>query len=432
MFWIINVILMLIASAFVLPSLLRKHHGVKDVRREQNIFVANEQLNDLELRFEQGEIDSDAYQSTRDEIEQSLFSDVNEIEADTQQETSRASILSTVLIVMLIPVIAIPVYFKLGNMAFTQELDSKQAAQNATRGQIPQNADGTPDIDTMISGLQKKMEENPENAKGWYMLGRSYMVIKRYPEAVTSYEKALALKPNSADIMLSLADSLAMTNNGVVFGRPSELIDRALVMQPNNLTGLWLGGMAARQEGNSLVAIERWTKALAQVSDPSERAEIKSLISEATGQLSESQKAQLATSSKARAIELKTEVKPKINVTSSNKEGITVSISLSEKMLERASPTDFVFVYAKAMSGPPMPLAAAKIQVKDLPTEIVLNDAMAMMPSLKISSFPEVIVGARVSKTGQPIPQNGDLFTEKKSIKLGMSVNLEINSIVSK
>lgn len=428
MFWIINAILILIAFAFVLPSLLRKHHGVKDVRREQNIFVANEQLAELELRFEQGEIESDAYQSTRDEIEQSLFSDVRETETQSQQEASKASILGTVLIVMLIPVIAIPVYFKVGNTAFTQELDSKQSAKSSAGGQILQNADGTPDIDTMISGLQKKMEKNPENAKGWYMLGRSYMVIKRYPEAVTSYEKALKLKPNSADIMLSLADSLAMTNDGVVSGRPSRLIDRALEMQPNNLTGLWLGGMAARQQGNSLVAIERWTKALSQVSDPTERKEINSLISEATGQLSDSQKEQLSTSSKA-VLEAP---KPKKNIESSSKGGITVSISLSEKMLERANPTDFVFVYAKAMSGPPMPLAAAKIQVKDLPTEIVLNDAMAMMPSMKISSFSEVIVGARVSKTGQPIPQNGDLFTEKKSIKLGMSVDLEINSVVSK
>lgn len=427
MFWIINAILILIAFAFVLPSLLRKQHSLKDGGREQNIFIANEQLSDLELRFEQGEIDSDTYQSNRDEIEQSLFSDVGEVEAHTQQKTSKASILGTIFILLLIPAIAIPVYFEVGNTAFTKEFDSKQGAKNSTAGQILQNADGTPDIDTMISGLQKKMEKNPENAKGWYMLGRSYMVIKRFPEAVVSYEKALKLKPNSADIMLSLADSLAMTNNGVVSGRPSKLIDRALEMQPNNLTGLWLGGMAARQQGNSLMAIERWTKALSQVSDPTERSEIKSLISEAKGQLSESQKEQLNTSSKA----VVAKPKPKKN-TASSKDGITVSISLSGKMLDKASPTDYVFVYAKAMSGPPMPLAAAKIQVKDLPAEIVLNDAMAMMPSMKISSFSEVIVGARVSKTGQPIPQNGDLFTEKKSIKLGMSVDLEINSIVSK
>ena len=112
--------------------------------------------------------------------------------------------------------------------------------------------------------------------------------------------------------------------------------------------------------------------------------------------------------------------------------GINVSISISKEMQAQASPDDLVFIYAKAMSGPPMPLAALRKQVSDLPIDVILNDNMAMMPNLKLSDFSEVIVGARVSKTGRPIAENGDLFAEKPSIKAGDRVNLEINSVLSK
>ncbi|MCF6190785.1 MAG: cytochrome c [Cocleimonas sp.] len=116
----------------------------------------------------------------------------------------------------------------------------------------------------------------------------------------------------------------------------------------------------------------------------------------------------------------------------SNTQGITVSISLSDKLKSQASSTDLVFIYAKAMSGPPMPLAVVKKQVKDLPIEIVLNDEMAMMPNLKLSGFSEIKVGARISKSGQPIARNGDLFSEKASIKVGDKVSIEIDTVVVK
>jgi len=419
MFWIISTIFILVALAFILPAMLRKVSHASGGQREQNIFIANEQLKDLEERFEKGEIESEDYQSARDELEQSLFADIEGSEGDALADDSKKpSRLNAAFIALLIPIIAIPTYLKVGDLTFTTTLDSKVAAKQATDKLVPRNADGTPDIKGMIEVLQKKMDANPNNAKGWAMLGRSYMVLKRYPEAVKSYEKALKLRPQSADLMLAVADSLAMVNNGEIKGRPIALINKALVQEPNNLTALWLGGMAARQQGEYMLAVKRWKKVLALVTDPQERQEVSSLITEAMSGLTPEQKTQLA------LIEA-----TKKAVTSA---GITVKISLSEKFKAQVSPTDLVFVYAKAMSGPPMPLAAVKKQVKDLPLEIKLNDSMAMMPSLKLSAFPEVVVGARISKSGQPISQNGDLFSEKRSVKAGDKINLEIDSVVSK
>ncbi len=428
MFWIISAILTLIALAFVLPSLLRQRNTLQDGSREQNISIANEQLEDLETRFEKGEIDNESYQTTRDELEQSLFSDLKSTDVNESigsNDNEKSSFVAAILIALLIPAIAIPVYLTVGSLPFTEMLDSKQVAAKASNAKVPLNADGTPDIDTMIAGLQKKMEADPKNVRGWIMLGRSYMVLKRYPEAAKSYERALELKPDSADLMLALADTLAMDASGEIKGRPVALINKALELEPKNQTALWLGGMAARQQGKYLTAIKRWKKVLSLVKSPNERKEVSSLIAEAMSRLTPEQKAKMASEVSApKATSFKTD--------KASSAGITVNISLSEKFKAQTKPTDLVFIYAKAMSGPPMPLAAVRKQVKDLPSEVVLNDAMAMMPNLKLSDFSDVIVGARVSKTGQPVAQNGDLFSEKESIKAGDKVNLEIDTIVVK
>lgn len=412
MFWIIIAILIIIALAFILPSLLRTINTQQDGRREQNIFIANEQLKELEVRFEQGEIDNEDYQSTRDELEQSLFSDINGSDETVEVISTKAPVFGTIFIVVLIPVVAIMGYLQVGNLSFVDSFDSKQAVQ-----QIPRNADGTPDIDTMISGLQAKMEANPKNIKGWTMLGRSYMSLKRYDDAAASYERALKLEPESADLMLSLADSYAMTNNGFFQERPIELLEKALLIEPENQTALWLGGMAARQQGNLPAAIQRWSKVLKTIKSPSERESIKSLIAEAGSKLSLEER-------KALGIEDLEEESPSL--------GVTVKVSLPDSMKNEVKPDDFVFIYAKALKGPAMPLAASKIRVRELPFEITLTDEMAMIPSLRMSAFPELVVGARISISGQPLPQSGDLYVETSPVKAGDMIELEINQILKK
>lgn len=421
MFWIISAILVLIALAFVLPTLLRKRNNYSDASREQNIHIANEQLEDLETRFERGEIESEDYQATRDELEQSLFDDINDSPQFANDGAAKSSPLSAVFIALLIPAITIPVYLEVGNLPFTEMVDSKLAAKIANDASVPRKADGTPDIDTMIAGLQKKMEADPENLKGWYMLGRSYMVMDRYTDALKAFERALKLKPDSVDIMLSVANSLSMSKQGDLLGRPAELVSKALAKEPNNMTALWLSGMAARQDGKFLEAIKHWQNVL-PLAKPEQVADVKSLINEARNRLTPEQKQTLKTAT--------AEVQKREAL--GNASGISVTISLSEKFKSQVNPTDLVFIYAKAMSGPPMPLAAVKKQVKDLPIKVTLNDAMAMMPSLKLSSFSEVIVGARVSKSGRPISQNGDLFSEKSSVKAGDAINIEIDAVVVK
>ena len=425
MFWIISAILVLIALAFILPS-LRNRDAIHDASREQNIAIAQEQLAELEARFEHGEVTQEDYESSRDELEQSLFNDIKNSDNNSAivsaTKTSKKSLLGSALILLLIPAISIPLYLKTGSLGFTKLLDSKQAAQQNRNANVPMKADGTPDIDQMVAGLQKKMDANPENAKGWYMLGRSYMVLKRYLEAAKAFERANKLLPDSADVMLSLADALSMSSQGQLAGRPAELVNKALKLEPQNLTALWLSGMAARQQGNYMEAITQWNKVLPLITDrPEDRTEVNRLISEAKSKLTPELQESLSKEAKVAAVD-----------DNKSAAGINVSVSISGEMLKQSSPDDLVFIYAKAMSGPPMPLAALRKQVKDLPISVTLNDDMAMMSNLKLSGFSEVVVGARVSKSGRPIAENGDLFAEKASIKAGDDVSLEINSVLSK
>ncbi len=428
MFWIICAVLVLIAFAFIFPS-LKKRQLDHDGSSQQNILIAQEQLADLESRFEGGEIDEESYQSTRDELEQSLFADLNDSEAiKGQSSNSKSSLISMAFILLLIPVIAFPLYYRTGNITFTQNIDPVEASKLAREKAIPKKADGTPDIETMVAGLQQKLETNPENAKGWYMLGRSYMVLKRYSDAAKSFERAYKLMPDSANVMLSLADSLSMSQQGSLIGRPGKLVNQALEIEPQNVTALWLSGMAARQNGDYQGAIAQWNRVLPLIQEaPQQVVQLKGLISEARGKLPaemQNTQAEQGTPAVTQIVSDEANDKPVAE--------IKVMVSLSEEFKEKVSPTDLVFIYAKAMSGPPMPLAAVRKQVQDLPIEIVLNDSMAMMPNLKMSSFDAVVVGARVSKTGQPIAQNGDLFAEKRSIKSGDNISLEINEVLIK
>ena len=429
MFWIISAILTIIALAFILPALFRRD-DVQDATREQNISIAKEQLADLELRFEQAEIDEENYQQIRDELELALFDDLKKSDTEFASNNSNKKsfkIIDTLPILLLVPLIAVPVYLNLGNLNFTKQFDSKKAAVEVAKASMPLNADGTPDIEKITANLKAEMQNNPTDPKGWYMLGRSYMLLKRFPEAAESFDKSLSLRPDLAETMLSLADALSMDNKGQLIGRPRELVNKALTIEPENMTALWLSGMAASQENDYLEAITQWQKVLPFLGNrPDEIAAVNGLIAEAKSRLNSDQKTALTTANK-QTLEIN-----KSNNAENKDIEIKVNISLSDSLKAQASPDDFVFIYAKAMNGPPMPLAAVRKQVKELPLDVVLNDDMAMMAGLKLSSFKDVAVGARVSKTGQPIPQNGDLFIEKTGIKLGDSISLEINEIFKK
>lgn len=187
-------------------------------------------------------------------------------------------------------------------------------------------------------------------------------------------------------------------------GEPEQLVKRGLAVAPMDPTGLWLNGLAAEQRQDYKTAYTSWTRLLPLIeSDPASSAEVNRLINTL-----EQRDPQLASSAPVSSTQ------PLVSAPVGRT--LSLSVNLAEQFRQGAAPDDLVFVYAKAMSGPPMPLAVKRLKVSDLPAEVTLSDSDAMIPSMKLSSFEQIVLGARISKSGNPVAQPGDLFVELEGV----------------
>jgi len=419
LFWIFSFLFFLFAMAFLLPPLLRKPTDIMDDRRAQNISITKSQLAELEVDFKEGGLEEETYLQAKDELEEALYSDLDDAEDSSREASNQRHSKGTVLLVALfVPLLATGFYLKYGKLEAINEssVDRTGTSTNATA----QPAKPQLSMPQMIAKLAERLEKEPDDFKGWTMLGRSYMIVSQPADAVKAYERALSLKSN-ASVMLQMADALGASDDGKLVGKPEELIHKALEIEPDNIMGLWLAGMSAKQRGANTEAISYWEKVLPKLEDSDEKKEVLGLIAEAKGV---SVKAESGMTENTIA-ETSADVKNVADAT----QAITVSIDLADELKSKASPEQIVFIYAKAVTGPPMPLAAIRKQVKDLPIEVVLDDSMAMMPQLKISGFKQVTVGARISVSGTPMKSAGDLFVEQSPVSLGEKISLSINSI---
>ncbi len=425
-FWMVSIMMMALALAFLLPALRKKSTTIIDDRREQNITIAKQQLAELEIERKEGNIESDAYESAKSELEQALYDDLEgsskTVTKDTNTTETRYGLIFTALFV---PLLAIGLYNLIGKQEAIAQSSMKHP-DNMTQDEKRTS------ISEMLTKLENKLKEEPNNIEGWLMLGRSYMVVNRNDDVMKAYTKAADLAPDSVNELLQIADGIATVKQGDLTGKPETLVLKALKKEPNNIMGLWLAGMAAKQRGVNAQALQHWQK-LEPMLDPAseERRKVRLLIGEVGGSvaaLPATSKAPPPTAKPAVPAPATTQV-PSSEQNASGK-GIKVTISLADALKDKVSPETTIFIYAKAMAGPPMPLAAVRKQVKDLPLDVMLDDSMAMMPQLKLSGFEAVKVGARISLSGTPKAQTGDLFSEKTAVKAGDQVELVIDSIV--
>jgi cytochrome c-type biogenesis protein CcmH len=254
----------------------------------------------------------------------------------------------------------------------------------------------------MVAKLAAHVEKNPDDAQGWMLLARSYYIMGRYPEAVRAYEHATTLAPGDADLLADYADALAVAQGRTLQGKPLELVQRALEIDPDHWKALALAGTAAFERKDYGRAIAYWEQLRRVVPGDSEIGRsVDASIAEAR-ELAGGKPAAAATPKTAAA-------SPKV----------AGKVSLAPALAASAAPTDTVFIFARATSGPPMPLAVLRRQVKDLPFEFTLDDSMAMAPNRRLSAFAEVVVGARVSRSGNATPQSGDLQGLSRPVKVG-------------
>ena len=401
-----------VAIAIIAPALLRKHrpNESKEYRDGQNVSIAREHLADLDTELASGTLTQAIYDQSKKELEQTLLFDLEEQGAVAQQATgSAAGKVAFIVVLLVVPLITVLLYLQLG----TDELIEPTTTQSA-EGQLPT-------IDTMLGDLKQRLEQNPNDADGWYLMGRTLMMMKQYAPAAEAYETTYRLVGDEPMVMLALADATAMAQGGNMTGKPTKLIFDAIAIDPNNTTGLWMAGMVAEEQGKDEEALNLWLRLRPLISEmPSEVAQLEVFINRVATRLGKDLSNLQAAPS--------TTGEP--STTASAGAVIKVTIKLADALYTKVSGEETVFIYAKAMQGPRFPVAAARYQVKDLPVSIVLDDSNAVMTTSKLSNFKEVRVGARVSYSGDAITQSGDLIGEISNIMVGQSpVTVTINEV---
>ncbi len=289
-----------------------------------------------------------------------------------------------------------------------------QASAGAATGQGSEAGDQSPvteaQVTEIVERLAQRLQDSPEDAMGWTLLARAYSSLGRHAEAAPAYQKALALQGEDASLMADYADTLAALNGGQFNADALKLVDRALALEPTNLKALALAGSAAFDRRDYLAAVQHWEVVQRSLPpDASILPQVRDSIAQAR-QLGGLPPAVAAAAPQAAAAETRSVP---------GAASVSGRVSLAPALLAQASPEDTVFILARPAEGPRMPLAVLRKQVKDLPLDFALDDSMAMAPGARISGHDRIVVSARVSKSGQAMPQPGDLSGESGVVAPG-------------
>ncbi len=278
-------------------------------------------------------------------------------------------------------------------------------------------------VEAMVAQLAERMQGRPDDAEGWLMLGRAQMMLGRLPQALEAYERLVKLRPDDANTLVDYADALAVKNGRTLQGEPLRLIERALKLEPDNLKALVLAGSAAFDREDHAVAVRYWDRVVSIGPADQEFVQMARDGAKAARERGKLPPAAGAVPAVA-ALQAAAPVAAALAASA-----VSGTVRLSPKLQALASPEDLVFIFARPAEGSRMPLAIVRKQVKDLPFAFTLDDSTSMSPAARLSGAQRVIVGARISKSGQAMPQPGDLEGLSEPVKVGTTgLLLEISA----
>ncbi|HEV8261361.1 MAG TPA: c-type cytochrome biogenesis protein CcmI [Burkholderiales bacterium] len=392
-------VLLLLAVAIVLRPLLKGGAGTGVARERANFEIYRDQFVELENDLRSGVLGDGQFDQAKADLDRRVLEEAaRPAEGVTGARRGHAA---PIAVGVLIPVAAVLLYLRFGS------LEGLDVTHHAARDVSSVTA---AHFREMTEKLAARMREKPDDAEGWVMLGRAYRALERFDEAADALRKAVALNPGNADLLADLAEALALRSGRTLAGEPTRLLERALKLEPDNDKALALSGSAAFERKDYKAAIRHWETLLKRPSVSGELAQALSAGLSEARLLSTGKKTVAAVPAPGR---------------------VSGTVTLDAALRPRAAPEDTVFVYARAAQGPRMPLAIVKVQVKDLPYNFSLDDSMAMIPEMKLSAFNEVIVGARVSRSGSAKPAAGDLEGASATVSPGANgVTVAINVVV--
>jgi len=412
-FWIICALLLAVAVLFVVLPLWRSAAKDNHVLRDAaNLEIFRDQIDEMDADLRNGLLTPELYEQGKRELQSRVLEEVKTTGSPAGALVRNPHKALALALTVLIPLLAVGLYWKIGN----RDAFLPQTGQSAAGGM------GTARSDAALKELEDKVAQNPQDTDSLAMLARSYVEQERYVDGAKAYNKLTQLIPNNAQLWADFADALAMASNQNLAGHPTILLNKALELDPNNPKALALGGSAAMGRGDYAAAIKYWEHLLKLIPGDSEDAKmIAQGIEQARGAMAQGK------GGKPMAAQPASEK----NAVAAGQERITGTVTLSDAIKAQAGPNDTLFVLARATEGPPMPLAVIRKQVKDLPLQFTLDDSMSMSPQMKLSNFDKVVLIARISKSGDPMPHPGDMQGMSATIKPGSNgVKLSIDNMV--
>ncbi|MGQ0697553.1 MAG: c-type cytochrome biogenesis protein CcmI [Panacagrimonas sp.] len=376
------IVMTLACIAWTTRPLWRGHIESGLRRRAANVAAYRQRLAELEVDRAAGLVDADTAAGLKTELDSRLLFDAEPVDAPVVG-TARSGLLSGVLGVFLLAA-AVLGYFGSGSWKVQQQVAAGPGAGNLK----PES------VEAMVDTLARRLEQNPQDVNGWALLGRSYFVMGRYADAAKAYATGSKLVgEQEPDLLVDEGEALGLARDRDLLGRPQELFAAALALAPRHGKALWYAGLAAEQAGNEPQARAHWVELSKQELPPELRAVLdERLASGASG---------------APAVPVASA--PPAPAAVASAPVLQLAVSLSPQLASQVPADATLFVFAKAESGPPMPLAVYRGKASELPRQVRLDDSMAMMPAAKLSNFDRWVVTARVSRGGGVQAMSGDM-----------------------
>ena len=376
--------------------LLRERKPVTQASQAKaNAKVYRDQILDLDREHDSGHISDEEWQQSRDELSLRLLEDTSAVD-DPAAKTEKPAIWTAVVLAVALPLGSMGMYMWVG----------QPEALNPLALKTPDQVDPK-DLTKMAQTLAEKLQDKPDNLQGWVMLGRTYRTLENFDAALRAYDSALKLSDDD-DLKLERIEVIAMQRQGQFEGEPWNVIREVLQRDPQHFGALLTAGSASYAEGKFADALKYWEQARKPLdANNPDLQGLESAIATVRERLG----------------------MPPAKATPAATSGLNVTgqVNLSASLKSKASPNDVVFIYATPANGDRMPLAIFKTTVSQLPFNFTLDDSTAMAPDRKLSAAGEVMVKVRVTKSGNAMPQSGDLSGSLGPVKVGAKgLKLEI------
>jgi cytochrome c-type biogenesis protein CcmH len=417
LFIVLALSMVMCVAGVLMWILLRQRPVVTNASQAKaNAKVYRDQIADLDREHESGHISDSEWQQSRDELSLRLLEDTS-AQDDPVAKQEKPALWTAVLVAVALPLAAMGMYMWVGE----PDALNPMAVQSSEKGDPAQ-------LLQMAESLAQKLNDKPDNLQGWVMLGRTYRTLEKFDASVQAYDRALKLSADD-DLKLERVEVLAMKSQGNFEGEPWNVIRDILQRDPQNYGALLMAGSASYSHEKYADALKYWQQArkplAADNPDVPGLDEAIASVQQKLGmpaQVAKGPSAQINATQPAASA-------PSANTSGAASSGLTVSgqVSIAEALKGKVKPSDVVFIYATPANGERMPLAIFKTTVAQLPLAFTLDDSTAMTPERKLSGAGEVLVKVRVSKSGNAMPQSGDLVGTLGPVKVGSKgLKLEI------